>query len=120
VYLLTRGLPRPYRLALMALGLAGALTVAKSRLALEAHSLSEVCAGLLIGMTVTTAFAIASHPMPRPALGRGVMVAALTLIGLFMHGHQAGAQGMIVQLSLFLSGHQEIYTRALFYMAGIA
>jgi membrane-associated phospholipid phosphatase len=120
VFLVTRGLDRPYRLGLMAVGLAAAMTVAKSRLALEAHSTSEVCAGLLIGILVATGFAAASRPLPRPKLGRSVMVAALLLIGLFTHGHQAGAQGMIVQLSLYLSGHEEVYTRALFSAGGIA
>ena len=49
IHLLSRGLPRPYRLALLAVGLAGALAVGVSRLAVQAHSFSEVCAGLVIG-----------------------------------------------------------------------
>ena len=119
IHLLSRGLPRPYRLALLAVGLAGALAVGLSRLAVQAHSFSEVCAGLVIGGLVAGGFVAASRHLPGPRLTPGVMVAALAVVCLTMHGHQAGSQALITRLALFLSGHGEAYTRAL-YAAGIA
>lgn len=119
IHLLSRGLPRPYRLGLMAVGLTGALAVGISRLALEAHSLSEVATGLLIGGLVAGSFVAATRRLPEPRLAPGVMVAALAAVCLTMHGHEAGAQHLITRLALYLSGHGEAYTRAL-YAAGIA
>lgn len=114
IHLLSRGLPRTHRLILMVLGLTGALTVGLSRLALEAHSVSEVCAGLLIGGLVAGGFMLSSRQSATPRLAPGVMIAALAIICVTMHGHQAGAQGLIERLSLYLSGHSEAYTRALY------
>ncbi len=118
IHLLSRGARRSYRLALMAVGLAGALAVGISRLALDAHSVSEVCAGLLIGGLVAGGFALTSRRLRAPDLAPGVMIATLALVCLAMHGHQAGAQGLIERVSLYLSGHGEAYTRAIY--AGIA
>jgi membrane-associated phospholipid phosphatase len=119
IHLLTRGLPRSLRLGLLAAGLAGALAVGLSRLALEAHSLSEVAAGLAIGGLVAGSFVAATRHLAAPRLAPGVMVAALAVVCLAMHGHQAASQELITRLALFLSGHGEAYTRAL-YSAGIA
>jgi len=119
IHLLSRGLPRLLRLAMLAAGQTAALSVGLSRLALDAHSPSEVAAGLAIGGLVAGGFVLLTRRLPEPRLAPGVMVAALAAICLLMHGHQAGAQGMIEHLSLYLSGHGVPYTRAL-YAAGIA
>ena len=70
IHLLSRGLPRSYRLALLAVGLADALAVGLSRLAVQAHSFSEVCAGLVIGGLVAGGFVAASRHLPGPRLRR--------------------------------------------------
>jgi len=119
IHLLSRGLPRPHRLGLAAIALAGALTIGVSRLALDCHSISEVCAGLLIGSLVAGTFVVLTRRLPEPDLAPGVMIAALAVICLMMHGHQAGSQGLIERVALQLSGHSKIFTRAL-YDAGIA
>ena len=118
IHLLTTGLPRQLRLALMAVGLAGALAVGISRLALDAHSVSEVCSGLIIGGLVAGGFALASRRLAIPMLAPGLMLASLAIVCIAMHGHQAGAQGLIERVSLYLSGHGQPYTRAIY--AGIA
>ena len=119
IYLLSRGLPTRHRLVLAAAGLAGALAIGISRLALDCHSISEVCAGLLIGSLVAGTFVAVSRRLPQPAAAPGVMIAALAVICVMMHGHQAGSQGLIMRVSLYLSGHTQPYTRAI-YDAGIA
>jgi len=119
IHLLTRGLPTPLRLGLMAAGLVGALAIALSRLALEAHSLSEVAAGLALGSLIAGGFVATSRRLPAPRLTPGVMVAALAAVVVLMHGHEAASQNLITHLALYLSGHGEAYTRAL-YSAGIA
>jgi len=118
IHLLTAGVPRPLRLGLMAVGLACALTVGISRLALDAHSVSEVCSGLIIGGLVTAGFVLGSHRLAIPVLAPGLMLASLAIVCIAMHGHQAGAQGLIERISLYLSGHGQPYTRAIY--AGIA
>lgn len=118
VYLLSLGLPQAYRLGLMAAALLVPLTVGISRLVLNAHSPSEVLSGLLIGGLVAASFVLATRREPAPRLPPGVMVIALAVVCGLMHGHEAGAQGMIEHLSLYLSGHGTAYTRALY--AGIA
>jgi len=118
IHLLSMGAPRPLRLALMAAGLAGALAIGISRLALDAHSLSEVCSGLIIGGLVAGGFALASRRLAAPVLAPGLMLASLAIVCIAMHGHQAGAQGLIERVSLYLSGHGQAYTRAIY--AGIA
>ena len=45
-------------------------------------------------------------------------LAVLAMVCVMMHGHQAGAQGLIARLALYLSGHDAVYTRAIY--AGIA
>jgi hypothetical protein len=118
IYLLSRGLPQAYRLGLMAAGVLIPLVIGLSRLVLNAHSPSEVVAGLLVGGLVAGSFALATRELPPPRLPSGIMVAALLVACGVTHGHQAGAQGMIEHLSLYLSGHGAPYTRALY--AGIA
>lgn len=118
IHLLSRGLAQRHRLALMAIGLTGALAVGISRLALDAHSISEVCSGLVIGGLVAGGFVLASRRLAAPDLAPGLMIASLAIVCVAMHGQQAGAQGFIERLSLYLSGHGEAYTRAIY--AGIA
>jgi len=118
IHLLSRGLPERHRLMLLAIGLAGTLAVGMSRLALEAHSASEVCAGLAIGGLVAGGFALSSRQMAPPKLPPGLMIAVLAMVCVMMHGHQAGAQGLIARLALYLSGHGAVYTRAIY--TGIA
>ena len=118
IHLLTTGLLRPLRLALMMAALAAAFTIAVSRLALDAHSVSEVCSGLIIGGLVAGNFMLASRRLTAPVLAPGLMLASLAIVCIAMHGHQAGAQGLIERISLYLSGHGEAYTRAIY--AGIA
>jgi len=118
VYLLSRGLPQRHRRVLTAIGLTGTLAVAVSRVALGAHSVSEVCAGLAIGGLVAGSFALSSRRLAPPKLAPGVMVAVLAVICVTMHGHEAGTQGLIARLAVYLSGHGAVYTRAIY--AGIA
>ncbi|GGF28330.1 phosphoesterase [Aliidongia dinghuensis] len=119
LHLLSRGLPRAHRLGLLVAGSVSALAVGLSRLALDAHSVSEVLAGLVIGSLVAGGFAAGSRRLPAPNLAPGVMIAALALVCLTLHGHQANSQELITRLALYLSGHGEAYTRAL-YAAGMA
>ena len=46
------------------------------------------------------------------------VVAVLAVVCITMHGHQAGAEGLIARLAVYLSGHGAAYTRAIY--AGIA
>jgi membrane-associated phospholipid phosphatase len=104
--------PPPGRRLAVAAGSAMALLVGVSRVAVGAHSTSEVLAGLLMGGTVS-AVALAHGRLPR-ALINPAIPAAVGLWLVFMPGHAPASQThpAVTRLSLMLSGHKVPYTRS--------
>jgi membrane-associated phospholipid phosphatase len=104
--------PLPGRQAAVGAGYAIALLVGVSRVALGAHSTSEVLAGLLVG-GVASAMALDLVRSPRAVVSPVILAA----VGLWMalmpslapasHTHSA-----VTRLSLLLSGHKTPYTRS--------
>ena len=107
--------PVAQRIAL-ATGFALALLVGISRLAVDAHSVSEVIAGLLLGSAASAAV-IARTQLPRAVIGP--LMPALVAGWLLVMPIQAPpleTHGLMTQLSLTLSGHTTPHTRTeLFY-----
>jgi membrane-associated phospholipid phosphatase len=103
--------PRWWRLGLAA-GAALAILVGVSRVAVEAHSWSEVVAGLLVGGAVTLMAARAERAPPaRHSLWLPLVVCAW-LGGALPNAPPSPTHGWVTQLSLTLSGRTEPYTRA--------
>jgi len=107
---LLAGTPRPARIAGFAAGAILALLIGWSRIPLHAHSLSEVVAGLALGLT---AAAWSLHPRPLPARPHAWILAAAVITGLVlptaapqMHTHQ-----VVVELAKWLSGRTEVMQR---------
>jgi membrane-associated phospholipid phosphatase len=103
--------PRGRRALLLAFGYAVALVIAGSRVIVEAHSVSEVVAGSLLGAAASAA---ALHWAPPP---RGhaplllVLGIALWFVATPAHAPPSPTHGWIVRLALALSGHEQPYTR---------
>ena len=96
----------------LAAGVALAILVGMSRVAVEAHSWSEVVAGLLVGGTVTLVAARAERSPPmRHSLWLPMVVCAW-LGSALPNAPPSPTHGWVTQLSLALSGRAEPYTRA--------
>ena len=98
------------RLAVAA-GCAFALAVGASRVALDAHSPSEVLAGLLVG-AMASAFANDLLRMPRIALDPMILLSPALLLVLVVSPMPIGRTDMgIARLSSIVSGRTATYTR---------
>jgi hypothetical protein len=103
---------RRWRLAAAALGWCLAIGIGVSRLALEAHSISEVVAGALLGTAVSTGFLWLQGPSPAPARGRRwPLVAAIALMALALHGRPAPTQDALALIAAKLANRERPYTR---------
>lgn len=96
----------------LGLGAALALLVGVSRVVVEAHSWSEVVAGLLLGGAVTwTAARTELAPPARHSLWLPVVV-CIWLGTTLPNAPPSPAHGWVTRLALTLSGRAEPYTRA--------
>ncbi|OYT98385.1 MAG: hypothetical protein CFE40_10500 [Burkholderiales bacterium PBB1] len=103
--------PRWWRLGL-AIGMLLALLVGLSRVAVEAHSWSEVVAGLLVGGAVPWWAARAERAPPaRHSLWLPVVV-CVWLGSALPNAPPSPTHGWVTQLALAISGRDQPYTRA--------
>ncbi|MBV8271483.1 MAG: phosphatase PAP2 family protein [Cupriavidus sp.] len=94
-----------------AAGMLLALAVGVSRLALHAHSVSEVASGLALGFCVSVPF-IMRRAMPRGPKAMLIASAALAMLMALPVGGVAGVTHIWVQdLATFLSGRDRPYQR---------
>ena len=116
--LLQKTTSAPRKLGIL-LGLAFAILIGWSRLAVNAHSVSEVVAGWLLGTSVSLGFIwILSHS---PKIELNPWVIMLSLIGLLATPNIAPVptQRWITEAALYISGHDRPYIRATWKMAAI-
>lgn len=94
-----------------AVGAVLALAIAVSRVVLQAHSLSEVVAGLVLGCAVN-AFVLADGPALRPRL-RGTLTLALlaALLLAALEAPPARTHSVVTRMALALSGRAQPHTR---------
>jgi len=92
-------------------GVLMALAVGASRLALHAHSVSEVLSGLLLGFCVSLPF-IMRHGVPRGPLTMLLATAALASMPVLPVGGLTGVtHNLVTEMALFLSGRERPYQR---------
>ena len=92
-------------------GVVLALAVGVSRLALHAHSVSEVASGLLLGYCVSLPF-IARREVPRGPLAMLMVSAALAVLLVLPIGNVAGVTHIWVEdIATFLSGRERPFQR---------
>jgi len=101
-----------WRVAAAVLGWLLSGVVGLSRLALYAHSASEVVSGLLLGMAASAAFLALQRRRPHP-LPRASLVLLTLLVPLAVHppGHAAPMQGLLERIAMRMAGVQRPFTR---------
>ena len=110
-----------WRRAGFLLGLAFGFAIGASRVALHAHSVSEIVAGCALGALVACFFVsrleaqpAPADPTPHPLL---VSLSLAALIG-SLHGMHVPTQRWVTSIALDLSGHERPYIRARWHRDG--
>ena len=84
-----------------------------TRLALDAHSVSEVVAGYALGLAVSGTFLWWQHRMPHPRINWTLVLLSLATPLLFLQpGTPAPTQGLLEVIAMRLAGIERLYTRA--------
>jgi membrane-associated phospholipid phosphatase len=100
------------RVAAASFGLAFAVLIGASRLALYAHSKSEVAAGFVLGIAISGAFLLGQHRLPHPRLSWMLVVLSLaTPLAFLRPGTPAPTQDLLEVIAMRLAGTDKIYTR---------
>jgi membrane-associated phospholipid phosphatase len=101
-----------FRIAAVSAGVVLAALIGASRLALYAHSKSEVAAGFALGMVVSGIFLRWQHRLPHPRLHWLLVLISLGIPLAFMEpGTPAPAQGALEVIAMHLAGTDRVYTR---------
>lgn len=97
----------------LVVGLVLPVTIGLSRLAIHAHSPSEVVSGLVLGYLASTLFLWLQRGKPRPRLSTPQIVVALALPMVLMGVRQpAPTQGLLEHIATALAQIERPYTRA--------
>ncbi len=117
LYLLLQTTTRMGRQAGIVLGLSFGVLIAYSRLVVHAHSPSEAISGWLLGATVALSFIRILSQSAKIQLSSWVI--AVSLLGLLSSPGitPVPTQRLIIDTSLYLSGHELPYIRATWKMA---
>jgi membrane-associated phospholipid phosphatase len=100
------------RFAAVAAGCAWAVAVGTSRLALEAHSTTEVVTGTFLGLMASTGFLWLHRARPIPAPAPRWLAAGLAVpLVFFLVGRPAPTQGALEALAKWMAGIERPYTR---------
>lgn len=111
-YLILQRASVPVRASGVALGLAFGAIVGISRLALHAHSVSEVVAGWLLGATIALAFIrIAAGSLSRHVFKPLRIVLSLLVLLPAPYVHPSPTQKWLTEITLFFTGHDHPYPR---------
>jgi membrane-associated phospholipid phosphatase len=112
-WLTASGWEHRFRVSAASLGLLFAALIGVSRLALYAHSKSEVAAGFALGLAVSVGFLWQQHRLPHPRLNWTLVLISLATPMLFLRpGNAAPAQGALEVIAVRLAGIERPYTRA--------
>ncbi len=103
--------PRAARRVLVGLGWLLAAAIGVSRLALGAHSLSEVVSGFFLGLAVSAYFLSRRQPDARPHFWSTLAVVMLALPALMAWRAPAPTQDLLELIAVRLAGIKTPYTR---------
>lgn len=112
LYLIMQRASLLYRTAAVLLGLAFATLVAVSRVALHAHSISEVVTGWMLGAAVGLLFIWSAHATLRAHVFKPLRI-GLCLLALLPapYVHPAPTQQWLTKFILYFSGHDQPFPR---------
>lgn len=101
------------RVAAAVFGWLFAAFIGLTRLALDAHSLSEVVAGYALGVAVSATFLWWQHRMPHPRVSWVLVLLSLASPVLFLRpGTPAPTQSLLEVIAVRLAGIEQPFTRA--------
>ncbi|MDM0000021.1 phosphatase PAP2 family protein [Variovorax sp. J22P240] len=101
------------RVAAASFGLVFAALIGASRLAIYAHSKSEVAAGFALGVAVSGIFLWQQHRLPHPRVNWTLVLLSLATPIFFLRpGNPAPTQGALEVIAMRLAGTDRPYTRA--------
>lgn len=113
LWLMASRAPHRARVVAAMIGWALAAAIGVSRLALYAHSLSEVAGGLIVGVTVSATFLALQHRRAHPRLWWPVVLLSLmTPLAFQQPGSPAPTQSLLERIAVHLAGIEQPYTRA--------
>ncbi|MDM0017397.1 phosphatase PAP2 family protein [Variovorax saccharolyticus] len=103
----------PVRVAAAVFGWLLAAFIGLTRLALDAHSVSEVVAGYALGVAVSGIFLWWQHRLPHPRISWTLVLLSLATPVLFLKpGTPAPTQGLLERIAVRLAGIEQPFTRA--------
>lgn len=106
-YLMAYGAARPVRLAALAAGLALTVLIAISRVMINAHSVSEVVTGCLLGFTVAAAFIWYTGSGRELVLSRVLYLLCVPVLVLAPRVEPIPTEMWITRAALYLAGHEQ-------------
>lgn len=110
-YLLSQRAARPICIAAVALGYGFAILIGISRLAVHAHSPSEVVAGWILGGMISAGFILIAGAMRSHVFNPLRIVMVLLVLLPAPYVQPAPTQQWLTDMSLFFSGHRAPYMR---------
>ncbi len=112
-YLILQRTPFSVRIAGVAIGLLFAVIVSASRVAVHAHSVSEVVAGWLLGSMVSLTFIRIAYASLNKHIFKPVHI-AFSILALLPapYVHPAPTQQWLTQITLYVTGHEHPYPRS--------
>lgn len=114
-FLSSRGARAWIRAAGVLIGLAGGVAVGVSRVALDAHSVSEVIAGCALGAAVALSWIVwtaTREPDRPPPVSPWLVAASLVVLAVSLHGYRAPTHRWVTHIAMNLSGHERPFVRA--------
>lgn len=112
-YLMLQKAGFAWRTAAVAFGLVFGAAVGASRIALHAHSVSEVVAGWLLGAVISMAFIrVAATSLSRHVFKPMRIVLSLLVLLPAPYVYPAPTQQWLTEITLFFSGHDQPFPRS--------
>lgn len=112
-YLAFRSSPRHARWLATIAGVYLAMMIAVSRVYVQAHSVSESVSGCLLGLVVAAIFIWYASTEHHMALSRLLVVLCIPVLLIAPRMEPVPAETWIIEAALYLSGHDQPYTRAI-------
>ncbi len=119
MYVVLQRAPRSWRLAGVLFGVAYAVLVAISRVVVHAHSVSEAVSGCVLGLAMALGFMWQARGAVNFAVSHALALASLAIMVLItFKAEPMPTEDWLQKIALHLSGHERIFSRADWKLAG--
>ena len=119
MYVVLQRAPRSWRHAGVLFGVAYAVLVAISRVVVQAHSVSEAVSGCVLGLAMAFGFMWQARGAVNFAVSHALALASLGLMVLItFKAEPMPTEDWLQKIALHLSGHERVFSRADWKLAG--